>query len=475
MNQTRSSKKKKTKKTKKIKTTKKKKPQLVKSVSGIRGVIGNGLDSVLATTYGAAFGTMLGQGPVVLGADTRTSGPMICRAVKAGLASVGVDVIDLGIVPTPTVEIAVKGLKATGGICVTASHNGAAWNALKFFSSTGEFITVAQFKKLEKIVASGKFSLEPTEKIGQVKTDSSWIDKHIQKTLAQKVVNLRAVRKHRFKLVVDAINGAGSDALPNLLEKMGATVIRINCQADGNFVHEPEPVPANLTQLSKAVRKQKADLGLACDPDADRLALVDENGRPIGEELTLTIAVRQVLKRMKGPTVINLSTSRVTADIAKAVGSRVYRSKVGEANVVAMMHQKKAVIGGEGNGGVMFPSFHTGRDALIGAALVLSCLAEEKISLSALVATFPAYFTAKSKGSLTGGALEKRLARFEKTADKLIGRHRVDRRDGLRFDFEAGWLQIRASNTEPIFRLVVETNNKRLTGKLHQALRRYFR
>lgn len=456
------------------KSTKRKKEQLVKSISGIRGVIGNGLDSVLATTYGAAFGTMLGQGPVVLGADTRTSGPMICQAVKAGLTSVGVDVIDLGLVPTPTVEIAVKGLKAAGGICVTASHNGAAWNALKFFSSAGEFITEAQFKRLEKIVASGKFAFKPTEKLGRVKTDTGWIDRHIKKTLAQKVINLGAINKRKFKLVVDAINGAGSEALPNLLERMGATVVRINCNSDGNFVHEPEPTPANLTQLSRAVKKHKADLGLACDPDADRLALVDETGRPIGEELTLTIAVRQVLKKMKGPTVINLSTSRVTADIAKAVGSPVHRSKVGEANVVAMMYKKKAVIGGEGNGGVMFPSFHTGRDALIGAALVLSCLAEEKVSLSLLVATFPAYFTAKSKGLLTG-AFRPRLARFEKTADKLLGRHRVDRRDGLRFDFEAGWLQIRPSNTEPIFRLVVETNNKQLTGKLHTALRRYFR
>lgn len=446
----------------------------MKSTSGIRGVIGNGLDSVLATTYGAAFGTMLGQGSVVMGADTRPSGPMICQAVKAGLTSVGVDVIDIGLVPTPTVEIAVKGLKAAGGVCITASHNSAAWNALKFFSSTGEFITVAQFKKLEKIIDSGQFAYQPTEKLGQVKTDGGWIDKHIKKTLAQKVVNVRAVKERKFKLVVDAINGAGSYALPELLERMGATVIRINCQADGNFVHEPEPVPANLTALARAVKRHKADLGLACDPDADRLALIDETGHPIGEELTLTIAVRHVLKKMKGPTVINLSTSSVTADMAKAAGSPVYRSKVGEANVVALMDKKKAVIGGEGNGGVMFPSFHTGRDALIGAGLVLSCLAEEKISLSALVQSFPTYFAAKSKSSLTDD-FHFKLARLERDADRLIGPHRVDRRDGLRFDFDAGWMLIRISNTEPIFRLVVETNNKQLTGKLHTALRRYFR
>lgn len=446
----------------------------MKSTSGIRGVIGNGLDSVLATTYGAAFGTMLGQGSVVMGADTRPSGPMICQAVKAGLTSVGVDVIDIGLVPTPTVEIAVKGLKAAGGVCITASHNSAAWNALKFFSSTGEFITAAQFKKLEKIIDSGQFAYQPTEKLGQVKTDGGWIDKHIKKTLAQKVVNVRAVKERKFKLVVDAINGAGSYALPELLERMGATVIRINCQADGNFVHEPEPVPANLTALARAVKRHKADLGLACDPDADRLALIDETGHPIGEELTLTIAVRHVLKKMKGPTVINLSTSSVTADMAKAAGSPVYRSKVGEANVVALMDKKKAVIGGEGNGGVMFPSFHTGRDALIGAGLVLSCLAEEKISLSALVQSFPTYFAAKSKSSLTDD-FHFKLARLERDADRLIGPHRVDRRDGLRFDFDAGWMLIRISNTEPIFRLVVETNNKQLTGKLHTALRRYFR
>jgi phosphomannomutase len=310
--------------------------------------------------------------------------------------------------------------------------------------------------------------------LGKICSDTGWIDKHIARTLAQKVVNRPAIKKRKFKLVVDAINGAGSNALPELCEQLGAKVVRINCDADGNFVHEPEPIPANLTQLSKAVKKHKADLGLACDPDADRLALVDEHGRPIGEELTLTIAVREVLKKMKGATVINLSTSRVTADMAKAAGSPVYRSKVGEANVVAMMHQKKAVIGGEGNGGVMFPSFHTGRDSLIGAALVLSCLAEEKVTLSALADSFPVYYTAKSKAALPGD-FKKRLARLGVDADKLIGRHKIDKRDGLRFDFEAGWLQIRSSNTEPIYRLVVETNNKKLTSELHASIKRYFK
>lgn len=451
-----------------------KKLQLVKSTSGIRGVIGNGMDAALAVRYGAAFGTLLKKGTVVIGRDTRPSGDMINRAVIAGLVSVGIDVVDIGIVPTPTVEIAVKGLKAIGGICVTASHNPGQWNALKFFNDYGEFITPAQYKRLDTIFNSCKFAYKSHDKIGSIRYESKWIDVHIGKTLAQPVVKKAAIKKRKFKVVVDAINGAGSEALPALLAKLGARVFEINCNGDGNFVHEPEPVPKNLAQLGRAVKRHKADLGMACDPDADRLVLVDEKGTPLHEELTLAIAVREVLQSKKGPTVINLSTSLVTADTARAMGSKVYLSKVGESNVVQMMRQKKALIGGEGNGGVIYPTFHAGRDSLIAAALTLSALSRNEITLSELAKSFPVYYNIKSKALLPDD-FNNRLKRFEKEAASLLGRTKVNRADGIRFDFSSGWLQIRRSNTEPIYRLIVETNDQSLTDKLHKQVQHFFK
>jgi phosphomannomutase len=451
-----------------------KKTKLMKSISGIRGVVGAGLDPVLIATYGAAFGTYLKKGKVVIGSDTRPSGEMVRRAVTSGLMSVGIDVIDLGVVPTPTVEIAVKANRAAGGICVTASHNPASWNALKFFNDRGEFLTPAQYGRMNRVFESGRFAYCPVEKLGKIVFQADWIAEHIRRTLAVKAVNKRAVKKAGFTVVVDAINGAGSFALPELLEAMGAKVHRINCDGSGKFVHEAEPLPRNLVQLARAVKKHKADLGMACDPDADRLVLVDEKGRPVYEELTLTAAVYQVLRRQHGPTVINLSTSRTTADIAKAMGSKVFLSKVGEANVVEMMHKNGAVIGGEGNGGVIYPGFHAGRDALIGAALVLSALAETGRTLSQLVETFPRYYNIKAKAALPDD-FNQRLKKFEENAKSLMGKAKIDRRDGIRFDFKEGWLQLRKSNTEPIFRLIIETSSETLTEKLRLDTLRYFK
>jgi len=447
--------------------------ELVKSTSGIRGVVGNGLDPVMITAYGAAFGTFLKRGPVVIGRDSRPSGEMVNRAVIAGLMSVGIDVIDIGIVPTPTVEIAVKKVKASGGICVTASHNPSQWNALKFFNERGEFITPDQYKLLDAIFLSNSFAYVSYQKLGAVSQQTQWIDEHIRQTLRLKTINLKAIKSRRFKVVVDAINGAGSIALPALLEKLGVKVVCINCKGDGDFVHKPEPIPAHLRQLAAAVRKHRADLGLACDPDADRLVLVDEQGRAINEELTLTVAVKQVLKREKGSTVINLSTSSTTAAVAKGMGSQVFYSKVGESNVVQMMREKQAVIGGEGNGGVIYPTFHAGRDALVGTALVLSCLAEENRSLSELVGTFPRYCIIKSKATLPED-FKQRLERFAGEAGKLLGKTKADNRDGMRFDFAEGWVQIRSSNTEPIYRLIVETTSRKLTASLHDKIISFF-
>ena len=452
------------------------KKQLVKSTSGIRGVIGNGLDIHMLAEYGAAFGTMLKKGKVVVGRDSRPSGEMINPIIINALRSVGFDVIDVGIVPTPTVEIAVKKLKASGGICITASHNPAQWNALKFFNSTGEFITPAEYNKLDKIFESKKFSYKTHDQLGSFSVSDKWIDEHIKQTLALNSVNRNLIKRRKFKVVIDAVNGAGSIALPKLLRKLNAEVIEINCKNDGNFVHEPEPVAKNLTQLCKAVKKHKADLGMACDPDADRLALVDEKGNPIGEELTLTIGVMAVLSKIKGNTVINLSTSKVTEDIARSFGSKVIYSKVGESNVVQMMRKKNGVIGGEGNGGVIFPSFHAGRDSLIAAALTLTVLAEKKIPLSELVETFPIYYNIKDKETLRDRSkFQKQLKLLENDAFTLMGKVKIDRRDGLRFDFKEGWVQLRTSNTEPIFRLIIETNDQKLTRSLTDKVKKYFK
>ena len=447
---------------------------LVKSTSGVRGIIGAGLDPVLATAYGAAFGTMVKNGKVVVGRDSRPSGDMIKAATIAGLISVGTDVIDVGIVPTPTVEIAVEQLKAVGGICLTASHNPAPWNALKFFNSTGEFITPAQYRRLDRIFDSGRFDYKPHDKLGGLEFQDHWVDKHVKMTLALKNLSLAAIKRRKYKVVVDAVNGAGSQALPMLLESLNCEVICINCKGDGDFVHEPEPTPKNLAQLGRAVKKYKADIGMACDPDADRLALVDQYGRPISEELTLSIAVRHLLRHRKGCTVINLSTSSVTAETALAAGSKLYYSKVGEANVVEMMHKKRAVIGGEGNGGVIFPAFHAGRDSLVAAAMTLSCLAEENRDLAALVETFPVYYNIKTKAPLPPD-FAARIGGFEKVVSGIVGKARADRRDGIRLDFKKGWIQIRTSNTEPIFRLIVETVNQSLSQDLVEAVRKLFK
>jgi len=441
--------------------------KLMISTSGIRGVIGMGLDPLLASGYAAAFGTMLkkenkGKCRLVIGRDTRPSGQMLKMSVIGALRGVGVDVIDIGLVPTPTVEIAVPGLKAVGGICLTASHNPSEWNALKLFDKAGEFINKQTLNKLNKIYQSHKYEFANVRTLGSLVHDNSWINRHIEQVFKIKKINSRAIKKAKLRIVVDAVNGAGSIALPQLLEKLGIEVIRLNCENDGNFVHQPEPVAKNLTMLSAAVKKFKADLGMACDPDADRLALVDENGQAIGEELTLALAVKYILSKKKGPVVVNLSTSRVTEDVATSFGCKTFYAPVGEANVITGLRGKKAIVGGEGNGGVILPEFHYGRDALSGGAIIAGLIAESKKSLSENVRTLPMYYNIKLKAPLPK-AYEKKVAKMEKAARTSFDKLKIDRRDGLRFDFSRGWFQIRKSNTEPIYRLIIETDSKKLS------------
>lgn len=432
------------------------------STSGIRGVIGPGLDPIKIAGFTAAYGTVIKKGKVVVGRDSRVSGEMCKHAVISALVSVGIDVVDLGIVPTPTVEIAVTGLKAAGGICITASHNPSQWNALKFFNNKGEFIDKAFLDKLVKIHETKSYALKSYIKIGTVTEDFAWVDRHIKAVVGLPIINKPAIKRRKLKVVVDAVNGAGSDALPRLLEKLGVKVIRINCLGNGDFVHQPEPIPKNLTMLANAVKKHRADIGMACDPDADRLALIDEQAQAIGEELTLALAVKHVLAKKRGQVVVNLSTSRVTEDVAAEAKAKTFYTPVGEANVVAGMRRHRAVIGGEGNGGVIYPAFHAGRDALLGAAITASLLAESGFTVSGLVGTLPKYYTIKQKAPLPQG-YEQKVAKMEKAARKSFDNLQIDRRDGLRFDFSRGWFQIRKSNTEPIYRLIVETDSNKLS------------
>jgi phosphomannomutase len=444
------------------------------STSGIRGVVGAGLEPIMITKYAAAFGTYLGKGKVVVGRDSRPSGEIYKMAVIAGLRSVGLDVIDIDLAPTPTVEIAVKELKAIGGICITASHNPSEWNALKFFNKDGEFIDKKALDRVKNIFSSEKIAFKSFDKLGKLTIDSTWNNKHINHILKLGIIDQQKIKKARLTVVIDAINSAGSFVLPRLLEQLGVKVIRINCDGNGNFVHKPEPVPENLAMLGRAVIKNKADLGMACDPDADRLALVDEKGKPIGEELTLALATKYILSKKKGNVAVNLSTSRVTQSVAEEFNCKTYYSPVGEANVIAGMKKYKAIIGGEGNGGVIYPAFHYGRDALVGAAIILSLLAQSKQSLSELVGTLPIYHYIKLKAALSDG-FESKLKKVEKSARKSFENLKIDRRDGLRFDFSRGWFQIRKSNTEPIYRLIVETDSKTLTNVIKKELQNLLR
>lgn len=446
----------------------------MKSISGIRGIVGATLDPPTLVRYAAAFGRFAKKGKIVIGRDSRPSGAHISDLVTSVLALTGCDVINVGIVPTPTVELEIVHHKAAAGIAVTASHNSAEWNALKFFNSLGEFITRQQYNRLEKNVSQLKPAYVAYDKLGAVTFDEGAIERHIKKVLKLKAVSPGSVKKRKYRVVVDAVNGAGSEALPSLLERMGVEVIRLNCKNNGDFVHNPEPVAKNLVQLGRAVRRYKADLGMACDPDADRLALVDETGRPVGEELTLTLAVAYYLLQRKGPVAINLSTSRATADVARMVGSRVYLSPVGEANVIAEMRKRKAVIGGEGNGGVILPDCHYGRDALVGAALIMSYLAKADKTLSQLTGTLPAYCNIKKKAPLPGG-FDRKILQLECQIKAVFGRTRIDRRDGLRFDLAEGWIQVRKSNTEPIYRLIVEANSEKLAHKMVSSVEKMLR
>ena len=441
---------------------------LMISVSGIRGLVGIDLTPEMVARWAAAFGIWsreqrAGSGKrvsVVLGRDARTSGPMFARAATAGLQSVGCSVVDVGLVATPTVQLAVEHHRAAGGIMLTASHNPIEWNALKLVGPDGIFLDTQAGTRVRELAAGADpdaLQRATYNAIGGVEADSDAIARHLAAVLALRGVDVGAIKRRRFHVALDTVRGAGGAVMPELLKRLGCRVTAINLQTDGRFPRPPEPVPENLKALGALVRRSKADVGIAVDPDVDRLAIVDEKGRPIGEDYTLAFAIRAVLGkrdggRGKGKTVVcNLSTSLVVEDAAKEFGATVVRAPVGEAHVARKIIELKAAIGGEGNGGVMYPALHVGRDAPVAGALLLGLLARERVTVSELVARAPRYSIVKAK---VGRG--PRLAPVYDALRKTFADAQVDTQDGLRLGWSDRWLHVRPSGTEPIIRLIAE-------------------
>jgi phosphomannomutase len=400
----------------------------------------------------------------------------MCRfAVLSGLLAAGCEVVDLGICSTPTVQIAVEKLKAKGGIVITASHNPIQWNGLKFIGPDGTFLAEREAKKLFGLVKNNKITYQSWRGLRKVKSDHTWIQKHIEEILKLKYIDLEKIKRKKLKVVLDCCNGAGGTVSPGLLKALGCQVIELYCNPDGNFAHNPEPRPGNLVSLCRAVRKNKADIGFANDPDVDRLAMVSDLGIPLGEEATLALATKFILsKKPKSKVVTNISTSRMIDDIAKEFGSKVYRTKVGESHVVRGLKAVKGIIGGEGNGGVILPELHYGRDALVGMALILEYLAESKKTVTDLAAELPGYFMIKKKGKLTKD-FERNQAKLKRKYAKSRKRfgipngfsgEKINLIDGVRIDFEDSWIHIRKSNTEPIYRIIAEAKSEKKAKEL---------
>ena len=442
------------------------------SVSGVRGLVGTDLTPELVARYGASFGTLLreaGRPVAVLARDSRTSGPMFLAAAQAGLQSVGCKVIDCGLIPTPTAQLAVEHHHAGGGIVLTASHNPVEWNALKFIGPDGVFLDQQTSERLRAGVQDERLARAGWDKIGAAESDKDAVARHLKAVLELPLVHPDEIRRRRYKIALDCVRGAGGTIVPRLLESLGCTVSAINLETDGRFPRPPEPLPANLTQLADLVRSSGADIGLAVDPDVDRLALVDAAGNAIGEDYTLAFAVRAVLEQSPGAVVVNLSTSLVVEDAARRFGGRVQRAPVGEANVARAIRKAGAVIGGEGNGGVILPALHLGRDAPLAIALVLHLMAQTGKSVSELVAEQPRYVIVKAKAP-RGGDTERMYSGLLKRYPEAT----VDRQDGLRLAWKDRWLHVRPSGTEPIVRLIAEAPSVEIADELVGAARTAF-
>lgn len=439
---------------------------LIKSISGIRGTIGGkvgeGLSPLDIVKYTAAYGTWLlkqnnASKSVVVGRDGRISGRMVQNIVISTLNALGIDVIDVGLSTTPTVEMAVTFEKAAGGIILTASHNPKEWNALKLLNNKGEFINAAEGQAVLDIAESADFNFVSVDELGKHIINENALSKHIHAIINYDLVNIKAIKNKKFKVVVDAINSSGSFAIPALLKELGVEdVIVINEEITGDFAHNPEPLPQHLTQICSEVIKQKANLGIVVDPDVDRLCFVNEDGSLFGEEYTLVAVADYILKHKKGNTVSNLSSTKALKDITQKHGGIYAASAVGEVNVVTKMKDINAVIGGEGNGGIIVPDLHYGRDALIGIALFLSHLAIENKSASELRNSYPNYYISKNKIDLTAGFDIDKIFNHIKEKYKT---NQINTIDGLKIEFENEWVHLRTSNTEPIIRIYSESNS----------------
>lgn len=448
---------------------------LIKSISGIRGTIGGSkgdnltpLDIVeCVSAYGTWIRQNHGKSTVIVGRDGRISGPMVSQLAINSLLALGIDVIDLGYTTTPTLEMMVPELNAQGGIIFTASHNPKQWNALKFINQRGEFISPENGAKVLSYIGSKELVFADVDKLGTLSHFDKGVEKHIEHILNLDLVDIEAIKSTSFHVVVDCINSTGAISIPPLLDALGCSYTLLNEEMTGDFAHNPEPLPAHIQEALSAVKEEKADLGIIVDPDVDRLAFIDENGIFFGEEYTLVAAADHVLSKKPGNTVSNLSSTRALSDITQRYNGEYSPAAVGEVNVVRKMKAVDAVIGGEGNGGVILPELHYGRDALVGIALVLSLLAERNTSLSALRASYPNYHISKNKIQLTEGVELPKIIDYLQTK---YANEKLNNVDGLKIDFEEGWVQIRASNTEPILRVYSESKDEASANQLAQKI-----
>jgi len=451
---------------------------LIKSISGIRGTIGGkpneNLTPIDAVKFTAAYGTWIKRTvsatsyKIVIGRDARLSGEMISNLVVSTLVGLGFEVVDLGLSTTPTVEIAVPLEKAQGGIILTASHNPKEWNALKLLNKKGEFINEEEGNTLLKIAEEEDFNFAEIDDIGKVRKDDTYLQKHIDAVLNLPLVDVAAIRAKNFKIAVDAVNSTGGIFIPALLEQLGVTQVeKLFCEPTGHFPHNPEPLPAHLGDIAQLIKDKHLDLGIVVDPDVDRLAFVCEDGSMFGEEYTLVAVADYVLKHTPGSTVSNLSSTRALRDVTEAIGQKYVASAVGEVNVVSTMKAENAVIGGEGNGGIIYPAIHYGRDALVGVALFLTHLAKENKTVSALRDSYPTYVISKNKIELSPSTDVDALLEKLKEAYKA---YEIDTRDGVKIYIDKEWVHLRKSNTEPIIRVYSESKTKEKADELAQKI-----
>ncbi|APU66844.1 phosphoglucosamine mutase [Christiangramia flava] len=450
---------------------------LIKSISGIRGTIGgntgDNLTPIDTVKFAAAYGTWLKAQSdkkslkVVVGRDARISGKMIMELTMQTLVGLGIEVIDIGLSTTPTVEIAVPKEQADGGIILTASHNPKQWNALKLLNSKGEFLDAQAGARILEIAEKEEYHFADVDDLGKITSLKNYIDKHIEEVLALNLVDAEKVQQKKFKVVVDAVNSSGGIAIPPLLEKMGVEVIKLYCEPNGHFPHNPEPLKEHLGDICKLVQEEQADFGIVVDPDVDRLAFIDETGEMFGEEYTLVACADYVLSKTPGNTVSNLSSSRALRDVTEKHHGKYQASAVGEVNVVTLMKESDAVIGGEGNGGIIYPESHYGRDSLVGTALFLTFLAENGMKVSELRKSYPAYFMSKNKIELTP---DLDVDGILKAVEQKYASENVSTVDGVKIDFPENWVHLRKSNTEPIIRIYTEAKSQKQADELAQRM-----